>query len=91
MGDPPYLPVSTTANFTSYSKEGFGETNQIKLYEVFKELDHRGCKVMLSNSYTRFILDLYKEFRIIEVKAKRAINSDATKRGEIKEVLVLNY
>jgi len=89
--DPPYQPVSGTANFTSYSKEGFGEAAQVALFEVFKELDSRGCKVMLSNSYTKFILDLYKEFRIITMKAKRAINSDATKRGEIKEALVLNY
>ncbi len=59
--------------------------------EVFNELNRRGCKVMLSNSYIEFILDLYRGFKIIEVQAKRAINSDATKRGEIKEALIINY
>ncbi len=89
--DPPYQPVSATANFTSYTKEGFAENAQLKLQEVYKELDRRGCKVMLSNSYNEFILNLYDGFRIITVDAKRAINSIATKRGEIKEALILNY
>ncbi len=89
--DPPYQPLTETAYFTSYTKEGFGEEAQLKLFEVFKELDKRGCKVMLSNSYGKFILELYKDFKIVIVKAKRAINRDATKRGEIKEVLILNF
>ena len=89
--DPPYQPLSETAHFTSYTKEGFGKEEQLKLFEVVKELDDRGCKVMLSNSYIKFILDLYKKFKIITVKAKRAINRDGTKRGEIKEALILNY
>jgi len=89
--DPPYQPLSETANFTSYTKENFGKESQAKLFEVFKECDERGCKLMLSNSYNEFILDLYKDFEIKTVSAKRAINSDATKRGCIKEVLILNY
>ena len=88
--DPPYHPLSDTANFTSYTKDNFGKESQIKLRDVFKTLDERGCKVMLSNSYNDFVLDLYEEFRIITLNAKRAINSDASKRGEIKEILVLN-
>lgn len=88
--DPPYHPLSQTANFTSYTRDNFGEESQKKLADVFKALDNRGCKLMLSNSYNDFILDLYKDFTIIELSAKRAINSDASKRGEIKEVLVLN-
>jgi DNA adenine methylase len=71
----------------------FAEENeaQIQLGEVFRELDQKGCKIMLSNSYNKLILDLYQQYRIITVNAKRVINSIATKRGEIKEVLILNY
>lgn len=89
--DPPYQPLSETANFTSYTKEGFTQEVQIQLSEVFRELDRKGCKIMLSNSYNKLILELYQKFRIITVNAKRAINSVASKRGEIKEVLILNY
>ncbi len=89
--DPPYYPITKTANFTSYTKNNFSEQDQIRLVEVFGELDKRGCKVMLSNSYCEFILDLYSDYRIELVQAKRAINSDAKKRGAIKEVLILNY
>ncbi|MFX1238382.1 MAG: DNA adenine methylase [Promethearchaeota archaeon] len=88
--DPPYYPLSQTANFTSYTRENFGKKSQKKLFEIFAQLDSQGCKLMLSNSYNEFILKLYKDFKIVELKAKRAINSDASKRGEIKEVLVLN-
>ncbi len=89
--DPPYQPLSKTANFTGYTKDGFGEEAQRRLHEVYQKLDGRGCMVMLSNSYNEFILDLYGNYRILTVDAKRAINSDASKRGEIKEVLILNY
>lgn len=88
--DPPYYPLSDTALFTSYTKENFGKESQIQLYEVFKELDARGCKLLLSNSYCNFILDLYNEFKIITIRAKRAINSDSSKRGFINEVLIMN-
>jgi len=88
--DPPYHPLSETANFTSYTKDNFGKDSQVKLREVFKKLDDRGCKVMLSNSYNDFVLDLYQDFKIVTLSAKRAINSNASRRGEIKEILVLN-
>ncbi|MHA1299765.1 MAG: DNA adenine methylase [Candidatus Helarchaeota archaeon] len=89
--DPPYFPISKTANFTNYTKEIFGENEQYRLKKVFDELDKRGCKVLLSNSYCELILDLYKDYKIEEVKAKRAINSLGSKRGKIKEVLIRNY
>jgi DNA adenine methylase len=89
--DPPYQPLSETANFTAYTKEGFAKEAQIQLSELFGELDRKGCKIMLSNSYNKLILELYQKFRIITVNAKRAINSIASKRGEIKEVLIVNY
>ncbi|MFX1447628.1 MAG: DNA adenine methylase [Promethearchaeota archaeon] len=88
--DPPYFPLSDTALFTSYTKNSFNRSSQIKLFEVFEELDKRGCKIILSNSYSEFILDLYKDFRIVTLKAKRNINSNSHKRGLINEVLILN-
>ena len=88
--DPPYFPLSDTALFTSYTKNSFDKSSQIKLFEVFKELNRRGCNLMLSNSYSEFILDLYKDFKIVTLKAKRNINSNSQKRGLINEVMVLN-
>jgi len=88
--DPPYVPISDSANFTSYTKDNFSKNDQIRLFETFKILDEKGCNVLLSNSYNDFILNLYKDFRINILQAKRAINSDASKRGEIKEVLITN-
>ena len=89
--DPPYVPISETSNFTSYTKENFGIEEQKKLKDVLDKLTERGSKVLLSNSYCNFILDLYSDYRIETVNAKRAINSDASKRGAIKEVLIMNY
>lgn len=92
--DPPYYPVSKTASFTSYTKEDFLEKEQTELRDTFVELHKRGCFVMLSNSDTPFINNIYSEpkgLRITKVQAGRAINSDATKRGKITEVLITNY
>ncbi|MFW9970209.1 MAG: DNA adenine methylase [Candidatus Odinarchaeota archaeon] len=89
--DPPYFPISSTSYFTSYTKEDFGLKYQKKLSEVYKELDNRGCKLMLSNSYSNFILDLYMNYNKVVIEAKRAINCDASKRGKIKEILILNH
>jgi len=88
--DPPYVPISESANFTSYTKSSFKKKDQIKLFNVFKELDQKGCKLLLSNSYNEFILKLYKNYQINIVYAKRAINSNPDKRGEIKEILIIN-
>lgn len=89
--DPPYDPVSQTANFTGYSKSGFGKEEQIRLRDFCNELDKRGFRFMLSNSSTDFIHNIYSSYNITRVKAKRAINSVATKRGDIDEVVVRNY
>lgn len=89
--DPPYAPVSPTANFTSYAEGGFGLAEQELLRDVFVELDRRRCKVMLSNSDTPLIHELYKGFRIDRVAAPRAINCNAKKRGPVTEVVVRNY
>lgn len=86
--DPPYDPVTSTANFTSYSADGFGPDDQRMLAETARRLVARGCKVMLSNSDTPFIRSIYKGFKIATVKCPRAINSNAAKRGDVDEVIV---
>ena len=89
--DPPYYPLKKGKNFTTYTKEVFLEKEQEKLADVFKQLDKKGCQVMLSNSDSEFIKGLYKGYRIDIVKAKRMINCDAKGRGAINEVVVTNY
>lgn len=90
--DPPYYPLSDTANFTKYSKTDFTPDNQRQLASVFKKLADKGCLVMLSNSNTEFIKELYKDFNITEVEATRFINCKADKRGKgLVEVLIKNY
>jgi DNA adenine methylase len=89
--DPPYHPVSDTASFTSYTDAGFGVEEQRALADLFHALDRKGCLVMLSNSWTSLVLDLYRGYRIESVQAGRAINSKIDRRGKIREALVLNY
>ncbi|MBX2865529.1 MAG: DNA adenine methylase [Leptolyngbyaceae cyanobacterium MAG.088] len=89
--DPPYDPVSTTASFTSYDRQGFNRSEQTRLKTVMDDLTTRGCKVLLSNAYTEFIRELYRDYRCVRVSATRAINSNATKRGKVDEILVMNY
>ncbi|HLC78148.1 MAG TPA: DNA adenine methylase [Candidatus Nanoarchaeia archaeon] len=89
--DPPYYPLKKGQSFTTYTKDNFLEKEQIRLAEVFKELDKRGCKVMLSNSDTDFIKNLYENFNLHIVKANRMINCDATKRGAVNEIVITNY
>nr|HEX4314239.1 DNA adenine methylase [Kofleriaceae bacterium] len=86
--DPPYDPVSSTANFTSYGPDGFGPDDQRALADTARDLVARGCRVMLSNSDTPFIRSLYKGFRVDRVKCSRAINSNAARRGDVDEVIV---
>ncbi|GBR74591.1 DNA adenine methylase [Candidatus Termititenax aidoneus] len=91
--DPPYDPVSTTANFTGYTQGGFSKEDQKQLRKFCEQLDKRGIKFMLSNSDTKFIRAEYNNprYNIKTIKARRIINSDATKRGEIDEVVIRNY
>jgi DNA adenine methylase len=89
--DPPYDPLTRTASFTSYTPDSFSEDDQRALADVVTRLSRKGAYVMLSNSKTPLILDLYKQFRIETVRARRAVNSDASGRGSIPEVVVLNY
>lgn len=89
--DPPYDPVSNSSSFTGYTKGGFNRDEQIRLRECCDELDAKGVKFMLSNSATDFIKNQYSKYNITVVQAKRFVNSDASKRGEVEEVIVRNY
>ncbi|MFH0920853.1 MAG: DNA adenine methylase [Fibrobacterota bacterium] len=96
--DPPYRPLSATAGFTAYSSGAFSEKDQRDLAAVFRTLDASGAKVMLSNSDPKnenpsdhFFEDLYSGFTFRRVAARRMINSNAGKRGAIKELVITNY
>lgn len=89
--DPPYDPVSDSACFTGYTLDGFGRDEQMRLKKACDFLNARGCKFLLSNSATDFIKDLYKDFKIEIVRANRNINSVASGRGKVDEVLIRNY
>ena len=89
--DPPYMPISSSSSFTGYTENGFDKQQQVELKEECDKLNAKGIKFLLSNSDHPFIRELYKDYEIITVKAKRSINSNGNKRGEINEVLVRNY
>jgi len=96
--DPPYKPISKTSSFTSYSKLNFEDDEQLQLASLYNELNERGYKLMLSNSDPKntdpsdnFFDEIYKEYRITRVDAKRSINTDPKKRSSIKEIVVTNY
>lgn len=96
--DPPYRPLNKTSSFTSYSKNIFGDEEQKQLAAIFSELHKKGINLMLSNSDPKnynpddcFFDELYKKFHISRVSAKRSINSVASKRNAIKEIIVTNY
>ena len=89
--DPPYDPISISSNFTGYTNLGFDKKEQIRLKNVCDELDKKHVKFLLSNSATDFIKDLYSNYNISIIKAKRSINSNANLRGNVDEVLIRNY
>ena len=87
--DPPY--DSDTSTFNSYTENGFGKEDQIRLAELFKELDLRGCYVMLSNYNTSLIRELYQGYHFHYVEAQRNIGANAKDRGIVEEVIITNY
>lgn len=89
--DPPYYPVSTTANFASYSSTGFTAENHVELRDLCVRLDRKGVRFMLTNSATPYVRDLYGNFQVEEVEANRAINSKGSRRGKIYELIAKNY
>ena len=88
--DPPYMPISSSSSFTGYTEGGFGYDKQVELKEECDKLNSKGVHFLQSNSDCEEIRELYKAYRIKIVKANRAINSDAKKRGQINEVLIYN-
>ncbi|MHB8576672.1 MAG: DNA adenine methylase [Dehalococcoidia bacterium] len=89
--DPPYVPLTATANFTRYTKGDFGVADQRRLAEVIHDLDRRGCKVLLSNSNAPLVRELYGRYQIDVVQASRNVNSDSAGRGKIAELTIRNY
>lgn len=96
--DPPYRPLSGNNSFVSYDKSGFDDSDQIELSQNFINLDKQNCLLMLSNSDPKntndndnFFDDLYKCYNIERVYAKRMINCQASRRGNITEIVVMNY
>jgi DNA adenine methylase len=89
--DPPYVPLSPTSDFTAYVPGGFGEAQQKKLAGVFAKLARRGVQVMLSNSETPFVRELYAAYHVEVVHASRSVNSNAARRGKLHEVVVRSY
>ena len=90
--DPPYVPVSHTSNFTSYTREGFTYADQVALRDALARLRARGVQVMLSNADCPAIRELYQGWRIVDITASRAINSKASARGQkVGEILALSW
>lgn len=96
--DPPYRPLIENNSFVSYDKSGFNDADQKQLAEHFADLNRKGCLLMLSNSDPKntnqddnFFDDLYQDFEIERVYAKRMINCQASKRGDVTEIVVRNY
>jgi DNA adenine methylase len=96
--DPPYVPLTRTANFRGYTAGGFDEGEQARLQEVVLTLAHRGVHVLVSNSSAPLVVELYGNreasaagLRLLSVPARRAINTRADRRGLIDETLVTNY
>ncbi|MFA5267921.1 MAG: DNA adenine methylase [Methanoregula sp.] len=89
--DPPYHPLSKTARFTDYTTGGFSFEDQERLARIYHKLSDRGVRLMLSNSCTPEIKDLYNNFTIHEVPAKRFINCKGDKRGGATELIITNY
>ena len=96
--DPPYRPLTSSAMFTSYSKEQFDDNEQVRLGKFINRINKVGARIVLSNSDPKnvdindnFFDDLYKNYSISRINAKRMINSNAAKRGSITELLVANY
>lgn len=95
--DPPYRPLNNTSSFNSYDEKIFDDSEQIRLRDFMQEISYKKAKVVLSNSDPKnvddkddFFDDLYKEYRIDRILAKRMINSAAKKRGNISELLISN-
>lgn len=89
--DPPYMPLSASASFTGYTAAGFGPQQQRELKKQCDLLNRRGVRFLLSNSCCQFIEDLYRDYIIDRVPARRAVNAKGDRRGAVDELLIRNY
>jgi DNA adenine methylase len=89
--DPPYIPVDATSSFTAYSSGGFGLDAQELLANTMRDLESRGVRAMLSNSSTPITKKIYKGFRFVEISAPRMVSAKSSGRGQIAELLIMNY
>jgi DNA adenine methylase len=89
--DPPFNPLSRTANFVDYTRSGFGKDDQFELAQIFRELDRKGCKVLLSNSDTKLTRELYSGFEQRRMRVLRAISCKGSARTGYRELSVRNY
>lgn len=89
--DPPYMPLSKTSSFTSYSADKFDKPMQEYLRNICLQLDLKGIKFMLSNSSHPSMKELYGNFKVEEIAASRAINSKSNMRGDVLELIITNY
>ena len=87
--DPPY--DSDTTTFNGYTEDGFGKEEQVRLFYIYQQLANKGCYVMMSNHNTKLIRELYAKYNIHIIQAKRFINANGKKRGEVEEVIITNY
>lgn len=87
--DPPYVPLSPTANFESYTKDGFSRSDHERLATCVRDLARRGVKVLVSNSDTPVVRELYAGFQILTVRMRRNISSKGDGRGPVNEVIVV--
>jgi DNA adenine methylase len=88
--DPPYIPLSSTSNFSSYTVDGFTLDDQYRLAILFKQLADAGVAVVASNSDTEMTRKLYEGFEMHQVYAKRAINSKGNRRGPVPELIIVS-
>jgi DNA adenine methylase len=94
--DPPYKPISVSSSFGAYTKDGFGDGDQVRLKEFCDILDDKGYNWLLSNSDVRenggdnFFDDMYSKYNILRVNAKRSINSNKDGRGLVSEIIINN-
>jgi len=89
--DPPYVPLSDTAHFTSYTREKFGENQQIELVEFCKKITKKGALFLLSNSQNKITTELYKDFKCNTIQASRSVAAKASSRKTVNELVVTNY
>ena len=89
--DPPYRPQENSQAFTAYQADGFSDAEQQRLHDFFCEMSQQGAKLLLSNSNDDFFENLYQDYNIQHVFARRMINRNGTERGKVAEILVRNY